>query len=534
MAAVFAFFFSAYIFTASGDIYSTGDTTIRIEVAENILGRFSVVLNGWNLQYPHHFKSEYLDPRVSVGTGGNTFSTYLPGQPLAIVPFELIGQRVAIQEMWPYGPTVFFIDRLVGPLFGALEVMVFFLFAFRLGWSLWKSLILSLILAFATSVWPDEQSVLEHTEVAFSLLLAFYFAFRFRDGGRGWKYLVWAGFAMGVAMITRYQDAFLGSLGIALYLALPGPRLATLTARLRALILYGAAVTPFVLIDAYYDWYRFGSITASGHHERVFGYPIWLGASGLVFSPGKGVLWYCPTIFLLVIALPRFYRRFPALSVAIVATFAVFTLLYGYVEYWHGDPAWGPRYMYPTVPLLTLPLGELLTRAGRRAWAVLVLTATVVLASFTIQLAGTSVSQWRGWYRVISYEENQGHIWQWIASHYDYFWNYHESPLNFQLHGLYQMAYDSLLHSNKYEIVPPNEDPVLDNLASTYAVNQWSYWWAENEFNWWMGEDKVIGGMILLMGIMLASGTYIAAEAAGLFGREPRRLMRPLPIDEAA
>jgi hypothetical protein len=159
----------------------------------------------------------------------------------------------------------------------------------------------------------------------------------------------------------------------------------------------------------------------------------------------------------------------------------------------------------------------------------------VVGASFVIQFAAVSVSQWRTWYRVIAYEENKGYQWAWIASRYRYFWNIHESPLDFQIHGLYQLIYDDIRHSNKYEIVPPTEDPYLDGLTNDYAINQWSFWWLSNEFNWWMGEDKVILGVMVLVSIMLASGTYLVADAAGVFAEEAvAQVDEPVPEPEAA
>jgi hypothetical protein len=164
---------------------------------------------------------------------------------------------------------------------------------------------------------------------------------------------------------------------------------------------------------------------------------------------------------------------------------------------------------------------------------VLFVSALVVLASFVVQFSAVSVNQWRSWYRVIAYEENQGYQWQWIASRYRYFWNPSESPLLFQLHGLYQMAYDSLLHSNKYVIVPPDEDPVLTRMPMDYAINQWYFWWAANEFDWWMGERKIMLGVTALVAIMLASGVYLTAEAAGIFAGEPAREQAE-PLPEAA
>jgi hypothetical protein len=213
---------------------------------------------------------------------------------------------------------------------------------------------------------------------------------------------------------------------------------------------------------------------------------------------------------------------------------AGFFLLYGYVQYWHGDPAWGPRYVYPLVPFLTLPLGEIFMVRLRKApvlWSAAVL---VIGASFVIQLSGVAVSEWRSWYRVISYEENQGYEWTWIAARYRYFWNIHESPLNFQVHGLYQLAYDGFLNRSKYELVPPDEDPILDNMTVDYAINHFNFWWTSNEFNWWMGQDKIVAGVLMLLAVMLASGTYLTSEALGVFALEPSRQPHPRAITEAA
>lgn len=532
VAAVFVFFLAAYCFTASADYFGNGDTRIRINVADNLMGG-TTYLDGWILQYPKHIKSEFYDARIWNCHGDLVCTTYLLGQPLVVIPFDYFGQQIAIHERWPVGPGTQLFEYLVGPLFGALEVALFFVFAVRVGYGIRRALLLTLVLGFATTVWPDEQSVLEHTEVAFFILLAMYCAFRFRDGGGGRLFLILSGAGIGGAAITRYQDAALGAVAVLVYLLWPGSFRGGWRRWPEWLVLLGLGILPFALLDMWWSYVRFGSLFASGHHESVFGYAPWLGAAGLLISPGKGLLWYCPTIFLLAIAGPRFARRSPAMAAGIAALFLGFVGLYANVTYWHGDPAWGPRYMYPVVPFLTLPLGELFTRRFRLYPAVWAITALVVAAGLTVQVAAVSVSQWRSWYRVIAYEENQGQQWTWISSRYRYFWDPHESPLNFQLHGLYQLAYDNIRHSSKYELVPPDEDPILDNLTSDYAINQWNFWWASNEYNWWMGEDKIVLGVVMLLGIMAASGAYVAAEAGGIFS-EPVTRAHDEPLPEAA
>jgi hypothetical protein len=537
--AVFLFFFAAYTFTLSGDIFSTGDTTIRIQLAENIGEHFRLDLHGWTVHYANHVKKEQLDPRVSTGRGGLTYTTYELGQPLAFVPLDYFAKAAARQERWPQGAAQLWFDRLVGPIFGALEVLVFFLFAVRLGFGLRRAIPLTLVFAFATGCWPDEQSVLEHTEVAFFILLGVYLAFRYRDQDAGSRYVVFSGLGLGGALMTRYQDAFLAFLATALYLALPRTapwRWRDMFSRaiVRDEVLLSLGLLPAVVVDMWYSVVRFGSPLATGHYEKLFGYPIWLGAPGLLVSPGKGLLWYSPTIFLLVFAVPAFFRRFRDLTVTIGALAVGFVLLYANVTFWHGDPAWGPRYMYPVVPFLTLPLGELFYLRRKHTRLILAISALVVAGGFTIQLSAVAVSQWRTWYKVIAYEGAQGHQWQWIASRYRYFWNVHESPLDFQVRGLYQMAYDTVFNSQKYELVPPNEDPVLDKMTVDYAINEWNFWWTSNEFNWWLGEDKIALLVVALLSVAGASATYVAAEAVGAFDDREFEEPSQRPIPEAA
>src|SRR5205085_10091147 len=101
-------------------------------------------IEGWKLQTPHHITEEFQDTRYIKGKDGKTYSTYLPGQPLSIIPFFALGTAMSAHERWPLGPTQLWFSHLVGPLSGALEVLVFFLFAIRLGYGYRRSLLLSL------------------------------------------------------------------------------------------------------------------------------------------------------------------------------------------------------------------------------------------------------------------------------------------------------------------------------------------------------------------------------------------------------
>ena len=77
---------------------------------------------------------------------------------------------------------------------------------------------------------------------------------------------------------------------------------------------------------------------------------------GLLLSPGKGLLWYSPPLLAGALAAPAFLHRHrreafwssasPCLTLASAAS----------LSYWHGESAWGPRYLVPIVGLTVLPL----------------------------------------------------------------------------------------------------------------------------------------------------------------------------------
>ena len=95
---------------------------------------------------------------------------------------------------------------------------------------------------------------------------------------------------------------------------------------------------------------------------QTFGEPILQGLSGLLVSPGKGIIWYMPILFVLPFVISAFYRQHRLITVFFASIVVVELLLFSNVIYWHGDPAWGPRYIYPTVPFLVLPLGIVLEK----------------------------------------------------------------------------------------------------------------------------------------------------------------------------
>ena len=83
--------------------------------------------------------------------------------------------------------------------------------------------------------------------------------------------------------------------------------------------------------------------------------PFFEGLVGLLLSPGKGVVWYALPLVLTVWGWGRFAKKHGAEAAFVVALVVPVVVLFSLYSFWHGDGAWGPRYLIPVLPFLLLP-----------------------------------------------------------------------------------------------------------------------------------------------------------------------------------
>jgi hypothetical protein len=138
-----------------------------------------------------------------------------------------------------------------------------------------------------------------------------------------------------------------------------------------------------------YNFARFHDVLQSGYGAQAsaagFSTPLPVGLYGLLFSSGKGILWFAPAIWLAFAGYAEMRRprshtpeprhgapaSYAALAVAWV--WAASLLEFGSFQHWAGDGSWGPRYLVPMLPAAFLLVAFALegaSRARRRiAWA---------------------------------------------------------------------------------------------------------------------------------------------------------------------
>ena len=130
-------------------------------------------------------------------------------------------------------------------------------------------------------------------------------------------------------------------------------------------------MAPFILIAASANWYRFGSPFLDGHNQdpAMVLEPFRGGITGLLLSPGKGLLYYAP---LCVFAF--FFQKDWRLWTPFVLSLA----LHGMLHDWSGGTGWGPRFLFTTLPFLLFPLVRKGT-GGRLFWLIAALGILVCI-----------------------------------------------------------------------------------------------------------------------------------------------------------
>lgn len=291
------------------------------------------------------------------------------------------------------GPTVFG-TGLANAVTGGATVAVTFLLAVELGYPL--------LIAFATACCLGATTLLAHYASTFlseplsALCLAVTLLGLLKAKGKGkgkgsikgevtdrW-WLAISGFAAGLAVATKLAHVVI-VLPFCLWAAVLGWRGSRLRGLIRHTLYWSFFFSIWLAAIAAYNWSRFGSFFETGYGREAgsFTTPFAIGFLGLIASPAKGIVWYCPVLLLALAGGLGFFRRDRGCALTILAASAAWLLLISRYYQWFGGGSWGPRFLVPLLPLWVLPAAEVFARWRRgRGWqpgaAVLVAASAIV------------------------------------------------------------------------------------------------------------------------------------------------------------
>ncbi|HEX6231521.1 MAG TPA: class I SAM-dependent methyltransferase, partial [Jiangellaceae bacterium] len=193
----------------------------------------------------------------------------------------------------------------------------------------------------------------------------------------------WAGFALGMAILTRPQNLIFVPVAAAV---------AWRTQGFRAVLRLCVGLLPGVTLTFAYNWLRFGDPLEMGYEDVGMTTPFLEGAAGLLVDPLKSVVLFAPIVLLLPVALLRLWRHDRPVTILIVAYIAITFGLTATWFAWHGGWSWGPRLLLPAVLLALSVIGPWMTTV-RRTRVVVVLFAAGFMISLPALVVSTQTQQ---------------------------------------------------------------------------------------------------------------------------------------------
>src|SRR6266496_5830185 len=387
----------------SGELGSA-DTMHRLQTAHSF----------WTSQ-PPVFPNEYPEFGVH-GRGGKLYDWYGIGQPLLLLPADILGAYLEKLTVFAYysgtDPTVrnICVTYSVNIVISVLTALICFRFLRLLEFNVRESVAGVLALLFCTTHLHYTQNMMENNFIFLLTLTGFSFQYEWLRTGSA-RALLAGSAAFGFNLLIRLTtglDLIAG--GMFLFLTLRF-RKANKQELRREFVAYAKIACPvyifFLVIDRLYQFYRFGSWTdtyvhyfASEHRLQdpslpanyPWETPFHLGFLGALISREESIFMFDPLIILTVIIAVVGWKRFnPQIKAYIGSTcFLVLACMCLYARYtvWSGNFAWGDRYVstavelaaFISVPLLLKYRGEL----GRAVWNVGV---ALIAASLLIQIA---------------------------------------------------------------------------------------------------------------------------------------------------
>lgn len=416
-------------FLAPG-IYSVdGNSTVGL--AESLVSHFSIVLS----------------PEFSgiIGRGGHLYSMWYPLLSFVAVPFVLVGMALA---HWLHLPMHFVSAvcalTLSALLTGATTALVA-LVAVRLGAN-WRSAWLAAIAyAFGTIALCYAHCFYCEPLLAFVTVAAIWLAM-----SEVRRRVLWIAVCAALSVLAKPTGVVLGPIVSVYFLLKRRSRTEIIIPTLgtaAGLLLYGI-----------YNFARFGNLLNFGP-PNFFAFRYFsAGLAGLLFSPGRGFVWYCLPVVLFIVALPLAIRRAKFETAMILAVFLCYLGMHACWKYWQGGWSWGPRFILPGLPGLAALLGLL-----HGKWVRVLALCTAV--GFLVN-APTLVSYYERYYAEADQRGVSGHA---------QVWSMRDAPLLNEWGAAYREIQDARTHDVR-ELFQARQGPAT-NIASSRALRVVAVWW---------------------------------------------------------
>lgn len=360
---IFFIMFTVYVTTAEGYLGSDPRHTFKVTTAiknqENIPGFvFGETRSTGNQEY---FPLCY---------NGMLCSRFPVANSVMFIPFVLVHDLLipfADDFVWHNASTErTFTALFFGPLIMAFSVSIVFLILRELNFKLKTSIIISFLYGLASTAWPLSQTANNIVPETLFLLGGILFLIKFFNSNSNYKILL-SGIFFTLALHTR-MDALLIIGIVASYIIW---KIFSKKVEIKKFVFFISPIIVGILLYGAINIIRFNSFIEFGYGDTgradQFLYPLYLGIFGQLFSPGYGIIVYCPLVITALISYRDFFKKNKELTILFLIFFLSFLFFYASKAFFSGGTVtWGPRYLFPVTVFLILPLAASLEIRGDR------------------------------------------------------------------------------------------------------------------------------------------------------------------------
>lgn len=331
-------------------------------------------------------------PQNAPGVDGNLYSKKGIGISLAALPL------FALNRIWPQLGAIQ-LALFTNAFLTAVTAYLFYQVVITLHFSTMTAALGALALGVATPLWPYARTLFSEPLAALGLCLALLGTFQYRRQALPTSRraavmpLFWTSCGLALLVLARSANAILLPPFLAYLLRTAHLQRASRPRFLfsyQAVSAFGVPLGGAVLATLLYNYTRFHTwLTFPQAAFETFSTPLLTGLTGLLVSPGKGLLWYMPVMLLLFWGLSAWRKTGRFDEYAFATTLFLITLFFYARWYdWTGGRTWGPRLLVMTTPallMLCLPaLDRFLVRQGAARWWI----GGCLLLSVVVQLPG--------------------------------------------------------------------------------------------------------------------------------------------------
>jgi 4-amino-4-deoxy-L-arabinose transferase-like glycosyltransferase len=378
-----------------------------------------------------------------VGRDGQSFSPWYPLQSVFAAPVIGVAAKAASVTHLPIHYVESFAAPLMPTFYTSVTVALVYLLALSLGSTEIGAWLAALIYGFATIAMVYTRDFyadpLLAMLVALSLLVVFHET-------TSWVIVL----LTALAVLAKPPAIMLGP-ALTVYLFWK-------TRRFWVSLLPGVGTALGLFVYSLYNFYRFEHFGTFGHAFRFSPSYIPQSFSGLLFSPGGGLLWFCPCAVLSIVAIWQMKtRRIEAFAIVIFLAFFLF--LHCFWLAWAGGWSWGPRLMLAVLPGL-IALTGLLENNWRRL--------LVALACITFLLTVPNL--------VASYQRYYAETTEQGISEHDFYWQ----PRNSILLNMWPAALRQIRDARDNDVTQlfsERTDTPAKTIATSRALRIVAVWW---------------------------------------------------------